>query len=249
MDFLFFASALSQAGAAKMNYKSSAQNPLPKCSPGELSLSCVASHYFSVAFGMLLCSPVLSTSALMWGLPGHFLILGKTSVSHVILLCFTPWLAHPCFVLDLLKHLGKTKKQVPQQVQVFLPTSFIPPGFQRSGRAVYQQGPSLLFRPTGFQALLARLSWCWFKHMSSHATWTQYPHSYGLQDPAEESAGRRSNMEGTEDRGAAVAVCVWNRKMNTREETGQGDNYFHPNFIPTIPNHFWSQFSFNKIYY
>lgn len=116
--------------------------------------------------------------------------------------------------------------------------SFIPKGLQRSARAVHEQGPSLLFSPTGFQTLLARLPWCWFKHMSSHAIWTQYPHSYGLQDPAEESAGRRSNMEGTEDRGAAVAVCVWNRKMNTREETGQGDNYFHPNFIPTIPNHF-----------
>lgn len=72
-----------------------------------------------------------------------------------------------------------------------------------------------------------------------------------LRAPGPSRRKRRQKIkhEGTEDRGAAVAVCVWNRKMNTREETGQGDNYFHPNFIPTIPNHFWSQFSFNKIYY
>lgn len=186
------------------------------------------------------------------GFPGLLPHVGKCLCYFILMCCIQQWPGwrdHLCFIPDHLKPLGRRKRQMPQQVPDFLPTSFIPKGFRRSGWAVQQQGPGLLFSPTGFQALLARLPWCWFKHMSSHAIWTQYPHSDGLRDPAEESTGRRSNMEGTEDRGAAVAVCVWNRKMNTREETGQRDNYFHPNFIPTIPNHFWSQFSFNKIHY
>lgn len=190
---------------------------------GVLSFPPAVFRFFAKMFGGIHHSLVLSTSILMWEFPGCFPISGNASVSYFLLICWSPWPsrhAKSYFFPGLLKTLGRKKKQVPQQVQAFLPASFIPKGFYRSGRAVPQQGPGLLFSPAGFQALLARLPWCSFKHMSSHAIWTQYPHSYGLQDPAEESAGRRSNMEGTEDRGAAVVVCVWNRKMNTREETG-----------------------------
>lgn len=148
-----------------------------------------------------------------------------------------PDLLTPVLSLTSSNILAKPKSRCHSRFKSFFPRLLSPQGFKEAGELFISRDLAYCSVPLDFKLFLPGCPGAG-SNTSSHATWTQYPHSYGLQDPAEESAGRRSNMEGTEDRGAAVAVCVWNRKMNTREETGQGDNYFHPNFIPTIPNHF-----------